>query len=300
MKRLAGIVLLLLINQGRLAAQTPSPPAQTPAPQAPSGSTKREPVPVAVAPPGTPIVKVYLPEKVIDHSLEKWKTEFTLGYWPFLPVGNVKTLSTPGKFDKDLGLEGYKSHPYLRLALKPRLRHTFVLEGIPYRLNGATTLNRELTFLDRTFIIRDDIQTRIKLNSINFDYRYNFLSKDRGFVALVTGFGYLEANAKIINTTRDIEEVSKAKLVFPVVGATSQGYLGHSDRFSIEGDVKGMHFGNYGYYVRSAVGLGVTLRKGVTLNLGYSTLDTDLHNKYETEGVKANFKGPTLYLRFRH
>ena len=309
MRRFVITVLAGLCMAGTLMSQNPTPVPQAPALPAavpargPSSTSEKnaDPRTIAAAPAGNPIRKLDIPIRAdVSKDFEDWAAEISAGYWPFDPTGKVKTQSTPGDLATDLGVKGYKSHPYFRLIVKPMRRFALSMEGIPYRLNGATTLNRELVFLGRTFLVKDDVTTKIKLNSVTVQARYDVVSRNSGFVGLILGGGFLQANAKITNTSRGIQDISKAQAIFPMVGTGFRAYPMSTYRFSFDGEVKGMNLGNYGYYMQSAFGVGYSPSQQVTFHFGYSVLDSDVHNKYETEGLRANFRGPTISIQWRN
>lgn len=236
------------------------------------------------------------PQSAIDY--EDHLLEFTLTYWPFKPSGRLRTEFIPADLNDDLGVEGWKSHPAFRLVVQPKRRHKIVLEGIPYRLNGGNTLERPILFAGRSFLVTDEVETRIKLNYAYAGYQYDFVSRPGGHAGLNFGAAYLEANARLRSVTRGIDETSHTRLVAPLLGLESRVYLSGSV-LSISGELKGMHFGNYGHYLHSAVGLGISPAEFVTLQLGISMLDTDFHDKHDAKGVNATFVGPTVSVQVR-
>ncbi len=121
-----------------------------------------------------------------------------------------------------------------------------------------------------------------------------------GVVVCEAGADGPQANARIKNISRNLEEISKATAAFPVIGTAFRAYPGRSYRFSFDAEVKGMNLGNNGYYMQSSFGIGYSPTQKTTFHIGYSVLDADVHNKYETEGLRANFRGPTLSLQWRN
>jgi len=215
------------------------------------------------------------------------------------PSGNVKTRSTPADLENDLGIDGYKSHFFASVAVKPARRHELLFEGIPYRLNGGGRPTQPIAFVGATFPAGDELSTKIKLDSINAEYRYHFISRNNGAFGMIAGAGYLDGRITVEDITRSVSESNRARVVFPYLGAGGRRFLQHNYRYSFDGEVKGMPFGNYGYYLQAAGGFGFSPIQTITLRAGYGFLAADVHNKFESEGVKAHFNGPTLSIQWR-
>ncbi len=304
MKRLAAILFALLIMSEAIpvahgAPQTPAPPTGTGTDNPNKGVA--DPRDLATAPPGNPVTRIYIPTRAdISHDYEDWNIEFTISYWALKASGNVETASTPGDLVNDLGIQGYKSIPIFRMNLKPARKHQLNIEAIPFQLNGGTRLNRQLNFLGNTFNAQDQITSQIKLNWINANYQYDVISKKSGFLGIILGAGYLAANAKVTSLISNMDAANYAKAYFPVAGAAFRTYLGHDGHFNLNGEIKGMDFGNDGNLLQTTIQAGWAITHRVTLQGGYSLFDANIHNKYETEGVKANMRGPVVSLQWRN
>src|SRR3954451_16459049 len=103
MKRLVRTAFILLfVAHGRLWAQSGTQPPPAIPVQSPP-----------YAPEGTPVTRTRIPTRLNQAvNFEAWRVEVTAGYWPLHASGEVKTQTTPADLKKDLGIVGFKSHPY--------------------------------------------------------------------------------------------------------------------------------------------------------------------------------------------
>ena len=246
------------------------------------------------------VTRTSIPTKPIEApDYEKWHIELTAAYWPLTPAGDVRTHSLSGNLKNDLGIDGWKSHPAASAVIQFRRRNKIVIEAIKYRLNGGAVLHRNLVFSGKTFLVADQTQSTARLSSMYAGYERDLMSSPYGFAGFSAGIQYMEANIKIRDLTQGVEQVNDTRLAFPVAGGAFRVFPKHRDFFNLNGEIRGMALGNYGHNLDSSVNLGLRLSRTVTLQLGLRVLETDLHNKFETEGMNATFRGPTISIQWR-
>jgi hypothetical protein len=247
------------------------------------------------------ITRSSIPAESIDLlDYENWQVELTGQYWPLRPTGSLWTQTLPGNLRDDLGIEGWKSHPAGSAVVQFSRRHKIVVEGIKYRLNGGSVLHRELILRGQSFAATDQIQSTIKIGAAYAGYERDLISYPRGFIGISLGLNYMEANAGIVDLTRGVEQASDTRLAFPVAGGAFRVFPGHSHLFNVNGEIKGMNLGNYGSHLDGSVNMGLSFSRTAALQLGFRALEMDLHNKFETEGVRATFMGPTFAIQWRN
>lgn len=93
---------------------------------------------------------------------------------------------------------------------------------------------------------------------------------------------------------------SKSETIgLPLAGAEFRIFPVHK-RFDVEinGDVKGMKFGSYGYYVQASANAGIGFGP-VLIEAGYRVVNFDIHTSDQTTAVTPQFTGPVVSLIFR-
>src|ERR1700733_1714254 len=106
------------------------------------------------------VTRTRIPPKPVEApDYENWQVELTGEYWALKPSGSVMTDSSPENMKDDLGIEGWKSHPAASAVVQFSRRNKIVIEGIKYRLNGGSVLNRELVFHGQSFSVSDQIKS---------------------------------------------------------------------------------------------------------------------------------------------
>jgi hypothetical protein len=240
------------------------------------------------------------PQTGADDDHENWQIEFTGGYWPLSASGQIQTRFIAVDVEQDLGISGRKSHPVPSLTFQPARKHKITIEGVPYRLNGGNALQRTFQFQGRTFAVQDQIDTKVKLNYVYAGYEYDVISRPHGFAGILAGVAYLQSSARVRSLTLNQEETVRARVPFPTAGGAARLFPVNGQRFDIHGEIKGMHFGDYGHYLQSKFGAGFSFTENFTLQAGYAILDADVHNKDESQGVNVNFSGPFFSVQWRN
>src|SRR4051812_36917697 len=86
---------------------------------------------------------------------EAFRVELTASAWLVNPSGAIQSGITPVDLRRDLNLDQSQPHFFGKLVIKPGRRHRLTVEGIPYTLNGAATISRQIVFAGRTYNIQD-------------------------------------------------------------------------------------------------------------------------------------------------
>jgi hypothetical protein len=245
------------------------------------------------------VIRISIPPKVESNDYEEWDVELSAEYWALKPTGDARFESVSTNLAGDLGIEGWKSHPSAKAAIQFTRRNKLVIEGLLYRLNGGNLLERNLNFQGPGFRANDQTQSTLKLASVYAGYERDFFSKKHGFAGILAGINYLEANTKFRDITNGIEKYGDTRLAFPTLGGSFRIYPAQWHVLNFNGEMKGMTLGNYGKYLDGEMNIGLSFSRTVTLELGFRGVGTELHDKYETTGVRTTFRGPVISFEWR-
>src|SRR5947199_10445125 len=90
-----------------------------------------------------------------QEDFENFRVEITASAWLVSPTGTIQSGLLPVDLRGDLQLEQSQPHFFGKLVLKPARRHRISVEGIPYRLEGAAPVSRQIVFAGRTYNVQD-------------------------------------------------------------------------------------------------------------------------------------------------
>jgi hypothetical protein len=223
---------------------------------------------------------------------ESFKIEVTAGGWLVNSGGQIQANGAPIDLVNDLGVSQNKGTFYGQLVFKPGRRHRIVVEGTPFRLNGLNTVNRTIEYRGRTFNVSQTVQSSATLDYFFAGYQYDVLSSPKGHLGFSVGGAYLNAtgNLSAAQTT-----ASKSQAVgMPLAGVDFRVFpIPHHKIFDIEGGIRGMAFGDYGYYAEATGSGGLNFGPFAVL-AGYRAVNTSIYvnNSSGPSGLTARLKGP--------
>ena len=174
------------------------------------------------------------------------------------------------------------------------------MEGTPFGENGNNTINRTIVYQGRSFNISDSIHSSASLNYLFAGYQYDLLSGPGGHLGLSVGGAYLSAAGSILATGQTVPATDTQKIGLPLAGMEFRVFpIPHHRIVEVDGGVRGMSFGGYGYFVESNGNAGLCFGP-VTFQAGYRVTNFDLHNNRATaSGVTARLQGPIFSGMFR-
>ena len=227
---------------------------------------------------------------------EDFRVEATLGVWRHNTRGQLQSGALPIDLHADLFLFNRSTFDG-RVVVKPGRKHRIFVEGNPFRLEGQSLLSRSLIYEGRTYSFRETVVSNADLTYIAAGYQYDFLSSTRGHLGVQAAGAYLSATGTLASGS--ISATGSYTLGMPLAGIEGRAFLLPGSRLlNINGEVKGMAFGDYGHFVQTGANLGLTFGP-VSLQGGYRILDADLHRRDRLFGVVPRFRGPAFSLQFR-
>jgi len=237
--------------------------------------------------------------------------EITASYWPLNPTGTVVTSTDRVDLKSDLGIQGRKSEPMLKVTFKPSQRQRLNFETVPYRLNGGNTVTRPFTFGGTTFPVHvtvsgipftlNHIDSKTEINYFFGGYQYDVVNNARGHAGIGASVAYFNAKAVakitpsqtlVLSTTPALSGIEERSAAIPLIGGEFRYFIIPGKRLlNVNGEVKGMSLGSYGKYVQGDLNAGVAVMRFLRLQVGINVVDADVHNS-AGRGFKLRFAGP--------
>jgi hypothetical protein len=230
---------------------------------------------------------------------EHFKIEVTAGGWLVNSGGQIQANGAPIDLVNDLGVRQNKGTFYGQLVFKPGRKHRIVVEGTPFRLNGLNTVNRSIEYRGQTFNVSETVRSSATLDYLFAGYQYDVLSSPKGHLGFSVGGAYLSATG---NLSAAQQTASKSQTIgLPLAGVDFRFFpIPHHKTFDIEGGIRGMAFGDYGYYAEATGSGGLNLGPFAVL-AGYRAVNTSIYvnNSSGPSGLTARLKGPIFSGVFR-
>lgn len=236
----------------------------------------------------------------VSEDPEKFHLEVTAGAWILNSGGQIQSNGAPIDLVNDLGAAQQQSTFYGQLVFKPARKHRIVVEGTPFRINGFKSVNRSITYRGQTFNVSQTVRSSADLDYAFGGYQYDVLSGPKGHLGFSVGAAYLGATGEIQAIETGILATTSQRVVLPLAGTDFRIFPipGHKF-FEIEGGIRGMAFGDYGYFAE-ATGSGGIAFGPFTVLAGYRAVNTDIHvTSNGGSGITARLHGPIFSGMFR-
>lgn len=175
--------------------------------------------------------------------------------------------------------------------------------GWSFNQSRVATLQRTIVFRGQTFNVGLVTKASLSAPLIAPGYQYDIIRRRRGHLGLGVQFDLFNSEASLfaaaqVNNNNQAISAKKSLLVpIPVAGPQFRFYLTDSPRLYVEGNLYGMYFFGYGSFVSTAVDIGVTLTKHLSVNAGYqlgSRLNVNVDSKKNRLGLDLTQKGPIV------
>jgi hypothetical protein len=231
---------------------------------------------------------------------ENFHIEITAGGWLVDTGGRIQSNGTPIDVVTDLGAVQQKGTFYGQLVFKPGRRHRIVIEGTPFRINGFKSVSRSIVYRGQTFTVNQTVRSNASLDYAFAGYQYDVLSGPKGHLGFSVGAAYLGTTGFLQAIETGVSATNTQQIALPLAGTDFRIFPipGHKF-FEIEGGIRGMAFGDYGYFVE-ATGSGGLVLGPVTFLAGYRAVNTDIHvTSNGSSGITARLKGPIFSGMFR-
>ena len=231
---------------------------------------------------------------------ESFHLEVTGSAWLTGPTGTIQASGTPVNFVSDLAAGAQQPRFYGRFVFKPTRKQRIVVEGSPISFSGTNTINRSFVFLNRTYNVSQTVTTDANVNYAFAGYQYDPLSGRFGHLGFQTGVAYLGVQGTLVGIQSGITETKKFQAPVPLIGTEFRILPIPGKRFvQIEGMVRGITAGGYGYFIEGGASGGVGLGP-ISLLAGYREMFANVHqDKPNGNGVALHLKGPIFSLRWQ-
>lgn len=234
---------------------------------------------------------------------ESFHIELTGSGWLVNPGGVIQANGAPVDLVNDLRVNQGQNTFFGQLVFKPKRRHRIIVEGAPFRLSGTNIIDRSFTYRGRVFNVSETTQSTAKLDYFFAGYQYDLVSNSSGHFGLSVGGAYLSATGTIIGSGTVQSTASKTETIgLPLSGADFRIFpIPHHKFFEVEGGIRGMAFGDYGYYVQASASGGFVVGP-ISLLGGYRAVNTSLFVSNSAgfpSGLTARLQGPIFSGVFR-
>ena len=232
---------------------------------------------------------------------ENFKIEVTAGGWLINSGGQIQASGTPVDLVNDLGVNQGAGTFYGQLVFKPGRKHRIVVEGTPFRLNGLKAVTRTIDYRGQTFTVSQTVQSSATLDYFFAGYQYDVLSGPKGHLGFSVGGAYLNATGNLLAVQTQTTASKSQAVGLPLAGVDFRVFpIPHRKVFDVEGGVRGMAFGDYGYYAEATGSGGLNFGPFAVL-AGYRAVNTSIYvnNSSGPNGLTARLKGPIFSGVFR-
>jgi hypothetical protein len=247
-------------------------------------------------------VATSLPVHVFGEDLDEYKWRFNGSWWYSQPSGYFDGKNHEGQFDlsKDFHFGSYSTFTGT-FDLHFKRKHHLLFGLSPVSYSNSASIARTIDFQGETYDAGTTVSSDIRSLSFAPGYQWDFIRRDRGYVALETVFEMLDTKATLTgaasvngqSATRSSSGSFFAPL--PVIGLHARGYPLHSDRLMLEGYFNGMYFFGYGdFYSARGVG-GISLSHHWRAIAGYQMgTRLSIHGGSNNIGIRLTQKGPVV------
>jgi hypothetical protein len=234
-----------------------------------------------------------------SESPENFRIEMTGAAWLVNTSGYIQSSGTPVDLVSDLGAQQRQPTFYGQLVFKPGRKHRIVFEGMPFRVNGYSTVNRSVTYHGETFNVSEPLRSSADMNYFFGGYQYDVVSGPMGHVGFSVGGAYLNATGSI-QAVQTATVASRSETVgLPLAGADFRIFPIPGHRIvEVEGGLRGMGAGSYGHYVEGSANGGLCL-KSITFLAGYRQVNALFQDSKSASGVDARLRGPIFSMMWR-
>lgn len=213
---------------------------------------------------------------------EDYHVEFGAMFWkpsPELAI-NTNQLAVIGNevdFVEEFGIEDKRFREF-RATLKAGRKHKIRFHYVPLSYEQDATIERQFVFGGRTFNVGVAAHADLEWKLWRFGYEWDFVSRSKGFLGLVTELKYNTVKAEI-SVAGISAEIAEAKAPVPAIGVIGRGYV--AKNVSITGEFTGFKVPDaiseefdatfWDFDIYSTVNLG----RNVGVQAGYRSLDVE-------------------------
>jgi hypothetical protein len=221
--------------------------------------------------------------------------ELGLMSWRPSPGLTLSTDALPGAsvdavdFVKEFAIED-RSFPNFRLAVGRS--HKFRLGHAKFSYQPEAVIQRTFTFQGNTFALDTPASANLDWRLWTFGYEWDFVSRERGFLGIITELKYNDIQASIDSPALRSAAATATTAPVPTIGIAGRGYIGSV--LSVGGEYTGLKIGYGDFDVKfTDFDINATIlpsRIGIGAQVGYRSVVADYVVDQDTGDLKM--QGP--------
>lgn len=235
-----------------------------------------------------------------SESPEDFRIQVMGSAWLVNSAGTIQASGTPIDLVSDLGVEQQQPTFYGNFVFKPTKRQEIVVEGMPLGLTGNNVVNRSIVYRGETFQVSETVHSNANLDYFFAGYQYDVLSGSAGHLGFSVGGAYLGTTGIITSVTTNISASKTETIGLPLAGLDFRVFpIPGRHWLDIDGGIRGMGFGSYGYYTEANANGGVWFGH-IGLLAGYRAVNAQLQESSGVQnGVNIRLRGPIFSAAFK-
>jgi hypothetical protein len=239
---------------------------------------------------------------------EDFKIELTGSGWTVNSSGQLFIQGDSFDLKNELHVEQNQPTFYGKLVIKPGRKHRIVVEGTPFRLSGFASTQQSGTYRGQQYTVNGSLKSSAELDYVFAGYQYDVWSRPMGHLGFSVGGAYLDASGAVQATvapsslgSANVTLSTSERLGLPLAGAEFRIFpIPHHSLIELNGEVRGMAFGDYGHFIEGGGNAGINLGH-FAIEAGYRAVNADIHNTSQVRsGVFAHLHGPIYSVVFRY
>jgi hypothetical protein len=252
------------------------------------------------------LICLFVPAPLRGHAqsedLDQYKLRLTGFWWFSQPSGYFDGKNQSGEFDlgRDFHFGSYSTFTG-NVDWRFKRKHHLICGFSPVSYSKSAILLRTISFQGETYDVGTRVSSDVNSLSVAPGYQWDFIRRDRGFVALATQIYLLKTDAKLTGTvfvnghTATGTASGSFFAPLPVLGPRARWYPLDSDRLALEGIVQGMYFFGYGdfYSARGQADIGLSRHWKATAGYQVGTR-LSIHGGSNNIGIRLTQKGAVV------
>jgi|GEM_PF-254248 len=227
--------------------------------------------------------------------------------------GDFQTQNRSINLDRDLGIGGSKSLPYVYLSWRPWERHEFEFSYYQSDESHSRTLNRDITFRDNTYNAGAQVNSKLSYKSYGVGYRYWAWIGDEqalGVSAGLQAYSFrlnLRGTASISNgngsasATGDVTSKASTDLPEPYIGLAYRYQMASWARLVMDAGAFKANIGDIDatlYNARFGLEFMPWEHVGIVTQYVLNHLDADVDKDNFNGDANLRFNGAQVLLKF--